>query len=439
MSRPADPPARASLEELFRLLPSLEEAEELRLALAGAAEPVPGGEWSRAGSYATVDRWVVGIDGVEAALRTAERLHHRQVRNFYRGYARALRRQMAGDVSGAVEELLALAEAAELTGRLERARALYEVALSLSLPLPGKELQALGLRRIARILRGQAELAEALLYYERSAEVGELADDATAVVGARIGIGTVLVYQGRWAEAERSFLQALELLDARAAGPALERGQIHNNLGMVLTREGRLEEAEAWFERALALWGEMDSPVDLAICRHNLAILRKRQGRRAEALTHYLEALALAVPAALRAVIATDLARFHLEEGDFAEATRWGREAERQAVAGRSPYALGHMYLGLGNIARGRGDEEGFVFYEKALEIAREKRLPFLEAETLLDYALLRRRMGGAEEARSYAERAREIFQQLEAVHEQERAARILAEVTTPEVEVDPV
>ena len=89
------------------------------------------------------------------------------------------------------------------------------------------------------------------------------------------------------------------------------------------------------------------------------------------------------------------------------------RVAEEHAIASRSPYTLGYMYRNLGNLARARGDEDGFTFFEKALQIAREKGYPSLEAETLVDYAELRRNAGGGEEAEAYLERARELFIQL--------------------------
>ena len=72
------------------------------------------------------------------------------------------------------------------------------------------------------------------------------------------------------------------------------------------------------------------------------------------------------------------------------------------------------MYRQLGNLARARGDEDGFTFFEKALEIAREKGYP-------VRWRPRRWRTtpscggadGGQEEAQAYLERARELFKEL--------------------------
>ncbi|MDQ3605507.1 MAG: tetratricopeptide repeat protein, partial [Gemmatimonadota bacterium] len=122
-------------------------------------------------------------------------------------------------------------------------------------------------------------------------------------------------------------------------------------------------------------------------------------------------------------------ADLHLKEGHLLQAERYGREAEEHAIAARSPYYLAEMYRGLGNIARAKGDHDGFTFFEKALEIAREKDYRLLEAKTLTEYAILRSEMREWEEAISYLERAREIFSELGAVYEQARAARCLEEL----------
>jgi hypothetical protein len=52
------------------------------------------------------------------------------------------------------------------------------------------------------------------------------------------------------------------------------------------------------------------------------------------------------------------------------------------------------------------------------------KGYPFLEAETLADYAELRKQNGGLEEASAYLERARDIFVELGAIRYADRMQR---------------
>jgi tetratricopeptide (TPR) repeat protein len=245
---------------------------------------------------------------------------------------------------------------------------------------------------------------------------------------ARTGLGNVRLWQGRWSEAEHCYHDALALADLAGPGTLmLERGQIYNNLGNVTTRGRRLDEAEGWFESALRVWDTLESPLDLGICLHNHAQLREAQQRRDEAAGDYEAALRLPIPSWLRSAIATDFAAWWLGEGHITQAEEWGRVAEENAIAAGSPYTLGAVYLGRARIALARGEADGFIFFEKALEIARSKGYPSLEAETLLDYALLRAQNDGVEEAVAYLERSCELLRGLGAMSELERAEAALA------------
>ncbi|HEX8243015.1 MAG TPA: tetratricopeptide repeat protein, partial [Longimicrobium sp.] len=215
-------------------------------------------------------------------------------------------------------------------------------------------------------------------------------------------------------------------------------GHIYNNLANVTHRLQRLDEAEVWFESAFRVWDAVSSPADLGICLHNYATLRETQERYDEAHTAYAAALRMALPAWLRATIATDFASWWLHEGHLTQAEEWVRVAEENAIATGSPYTLGITYLGRGKFALAREDPEGFIFFEKALEIAREKGYSSLEAETLAEYARLRVLTGGTEEAMAYLERACDIFREVGALGELERARAALDELRAGVSELDP-
>jgi tetratricopeptide (TPR) repeat protein len=237
--------------------------------------------------------------------------------------------------------------------------------------------------------------------------------------------------QGHFADAEGSYRGALRHAELFGEGAALglEIAQLYNNLAMVISRQEREDEAEVWFQRARAAWREIDSPADLAVCLHNHALLHLRAGRTEAARRELEEAVELDAGAATRAAIAVDLAECNARLGSLGEAERWGRRAEEFAIASRSTYALGHLYLGLGTLAHARGETHALVFFEKALDIARRCEYPLLEAETLLEYALLREVEGGTEEAVAFLERAREIFTELDHPRERDRAEREIQRV----------
>jgi tetratricopeptide (TPR) repeat protein len=423
--------SEATVEELLGILPALDELEMLRLRLIGVAYPDPKRAWDSSSAYATVDKRIVTPADVERSVEEADAALRQYVASLHDGLRPLFRSFFSGDTGSAARHLVTLGESHEDRGRARSARECYRAALRMSLPLPDKGAQVLALRRIARVSLALGEFREAAAHYERSAELARHSGDLHGEVVARIGAGNVSNWQDRWPEAERYYLEALRIAQ-EAGGLALETGQIFNNLGSVATRLQRFEEAEQWFEQALAIWNALPSPVDLSVCLHNQGHLRAYQGQRTEARKAYEQALALPVSSTMRAVIASDVAELLGEDGHLMLAEDWAREAEEHAIAAGSPYALGRMYYARGNLARVRGEVDGFTFFEKALEIARDKGYPYLEAETLAQYADLRLKTGGVEEAQAYLESARDIFSDLGAVHDHARALEALARLAVP-------
>jgi tetratricopeptide (TPR) repeat protein len=421
------------VEELHRLLPGLDELERLRLSIVGAAVPDPARAWDGSQAYTTLDKRVISLERLEDAAAEAEAELHEHVQMLFAGLRPVLRAYAAGEGDEAARALIALGEAQESRGRYRGARRCYEAALQLALPLVEKGPQLVVLRRLARIARVMGDLDEAQRYYRRSGELARDAGDSRAEVIARTGLGNVLAVQGHWVEAEAEYREALERAECLGEYEMrLELAQLCNNLAMITTRQNRLDEAERWVMAALARWAELDSPSDKAICYLNQGQLRARQGRAEEARAIYRRALSLPIPPEVRVNLCLDLAESYLRDGHLTQAHEYGREAEAQAIRAQSPYTLAGMYRGLGNIARGSGEDDGFIFFEKALQIAREKGYALLEAETLADYAELRAQSGQIEEARAYLERARELFVYIGAAHEQARAAERLHTLSVP-------
>ena len=417
-----------TVEALLQLVPGVDELELLRLELIRDAVPDPGRAWDSSSAYSTVDKRILTADDVERALTKAHDLMVQYATVLHEGLRPVFRSYFAGDSEGASRHLIALGERHEASGRANGARQCYHAALRLALPLPDKAAQILVLRRLGRVGLALGDFKDATAFYERSAELGHDSGDLPGVIIGRTGAGNVSMYQGRWAEAEQAYLSALELSEG-AGALALERGQLYNNLGNLHTRWGRLESAEEWLEKARALWEGVHSPVDRAVWFLNLGHLREAQDRLPEAREAYECGIALPIPSTVKALIAADLAEACLRDGFMSQAEEVARLAEEHAIESSSPYTMGYLYRSLGNLARARGDEDGFTFFEKALQIAREKGYPSLEADTLANYADLRRKSGGVEEAEAYLERARELFIQLGSVLSVADTERALNEI----------
>jgi tetratricopeptide (TPR) repeat protein len=416
--------ASLTVERLLTLIPPLEELDGLRSGIARAAIPDWEARWARSGTHATVDMRVVVPESLEPVVREAEETLHRYVASLFATYRAVLHTFCAGDHANTIESLIQLGEEQERYERPRHARQFYDAALALSLPLPEKSLQILASRRIGRAALAASEFDEAWGWYQRSATLARDAGDPQGEVVGWTGCGNVRAFQGRWTEAEECYQRALERLKTQdgAEWADAHRAQLYNNLGMVTTRQNCLDEAERWLSLVFDLRDSLQSPSDRAAWYHDLGTLRGKQERHQEAREFFHRALETAVAPAVCAVVAIDLAMSYLEDRLFHRAEDWARKAEEHAIAARSPYSIGRVYLGRGNIARAQGAEGGLTFYEKALEIARDKDLRALEGEVLLDYALLRKQMGGMEEAQAYLEHARTIFSELGEVHDRTRA-----------------
>lgn len=413
--------------------------DPLRFALVSAAIPDPAKEWAASSAYATIDKRVIDLESVAEALREAESDLHRHISELFATVDTLLRACYSGDEAGAAQHLIAQGERYEQQGQVERARHLYEHALRLSFPLAERAPQILALRRIGRVLLTCGDLSGAYQFYSRCIQVARDVGDMEMEVNARIGVGNALVRQGSRPAARSAYHEALARIEESSLDLELQRAQIYNNLAVTALREDDLDEATRWSDRASSLWEVVSSPVDAAIWHHHRAEIRARQGHIQEGKVLYEQALELPAPPAFRAAFAIDLAELCMAEGYVQDAIHWARQAEDHAIAAHSVDYLCHVYRGLGNIARDTGHEDGVAFYEKALDLARKRNLPFSEAQTLADYAELRARADGVEEARAYLERAREIFLEVGATPEARRAEEALATLGAPEEPEEPV
>jgi hypothetical protein len=70
------------------------------------------------------------------------------------------------------------------------------------------------------------------------------------------------------------------------------------------------------------------------------------------------------------------------------------------------------VYVIMGRLRGRQGDENGFVFFEQAIELCRSgEPARRLEADVYREYATFRTTMGDRHEARAYLERARDLLE----------------------------
>ena len=124
----------------------------------------------------------------------------------------------------------------------------------------------------AELLKDHREFANAIAEFREAMRIDRFLSDV-----AYAGIGSTLVKQDKWTEAEQVFREAL------ASNPKLPMA--HSSLGVILYEQGKHAEAIRHFQQAL----EIDP--DLAIPHNNLALAFAKQDNFPEAVRHYREFL----------------------------------------------------------------------------------------------------------------------------------------------------
>jgi tetratricopeptide (TPR) repeat protein len=267
----------------------------------------------------------------------------------------------------------------------------------------------LALRRAARAHLALGEPAKALVFYRASAEDAAASGDATGCVIAGTGIGNVLAFQGRWAEAQSAYRAAY---DAAVSVDERLRAQLCVNLSLVAREQHRLDEAEGWLAQARGSWDRM-SDADRSVWWNNEGLLLMERGDVTRAARAFEDALECAGGHFDRAMIYDNRAELAARAQRVNDALDLSRQAEEHALAAGAPRALAEIYVRMGKLFGLNGDANGVTFFEKALELCRTGGYPLLEGTAHLEYGLFRQSLGEHDDGRPHLLRAREIFGEL--------------------------
>jgi tetratricopeptide (TPR) repeat protein len=411
--RPAD---RLRVDRFLGFLPDLPALRSIRENLLAASRPDHGRRWTGSGELGTVGGRVIDADRLAESIPAmlsaeAERAASRAERVL--GLARAME---ANDWEGAMEVLMEAGERSEADGLADEAEAWFLAARDLGVEA-GSPRRTEALRKAARAARNAARLGDAARRYEeawREASDSGLVPDA---VVAATGRGNVAVDRGAWAEAERWYLEGLQLAEPAALpddeGAAL-RWPLAQNLSITAREMGRLDASATWLERAAA-WardahGEGSDGAHQLDIENGLGQLALARGNPALAEAHFRAALEGPGAPLSRIGVLVNLGEALLASGRALEAGQVARQAELDALRNRVAGRLPQVYRLLAEVARFRGEPEAFVFLDRALELCRTHALPpWEEARTLRLYAAFRRAEGEEEAASAAEQRAAEL------------------------------
>lgn len=426
---------RIRVDDILELLPDLDELAPLLDEVMASAGPDPDRIWAGSGELETLGRRRVDAAALKARVPTLVEECTAHLERVFTGVAAAVEALAAGDREGAARALLAVGEQEEARERPDRA---YRYALSAhgaARALRDRTLASLALRRAARAARALGRLGEAAALYERAWQDARDGNDRDGLVVACIGRGNVAVDRGLWSDAREWYDRALEHLPEEAP-PRAERWHVLQNLGIVHREEGRLDACRAVLTEAEEVARALGDPAAEVEVNNGWGQLLMAEGDLPGAEARFRAALAAARDARSRAVVWVNLGEVLLARGRILEAEEAGREAETAALRGRIMTRLPEIYRFLGRLARERSPDHAFVFYERALAVIEERRLPAFErAVTAEEYAEARLRGGETGLAAGLLREALRIRTALGMTEHARKAALRLAELGEREPE----
>jgi tetratricopeptide (TPR) repeat protein len=407
---PIAPPLR--VEQALRLLPDVEDLAPLRGFVVSLSSSRSPGAWAAAEPNRTIGKRT--LDPTALRARVPQVLNHVTGRAavLYAAAVDALESEQSGDLSQAVRALVRAGEYEERGVRYTHAHAWYRQALVIAEQLRDRQPEMEALCHLGRLEATRGYLEEGARAFQRSLALADAESDSEHAAGACQGLGNVLCAQSQWTGAVAWFNRGLGYAKTNrglAAGLSL-------GLGETALRSGQADVAADHLRRALESFeavGDNGGVVRTLLARGRM---EARQGRSQEALTSYREALTR-LPVAnadsvLELAVRLRLAELYLDLGRIFDTEDEARRAEDIAITHQLPTSLARVYMIMGKLRGKQGDENGFVFFEQAIELCRGgEPARRLEADVYSEYAHFRKTMGDRHEARAYLERARELLQ----------------------------
>jgi tetratricopeptide (TPR) repeat protein len=412
-----------TLDRLLGALPETGELALLRAALLSASVVDPARLWSSSSAYATYDKRVVSPQALDDAVSEAARRAQLRVQHMYEVLRRVLVSLSRNDVDGAASELVLAGEQLEADEDFVGAISWYVAAERLAARAGNHAVRAMALRNCAMLHVAVGASDDAIACYKASFEQAQAAGDLEGQVVALTGLGIVAGYQGRTQAALALFEEALNVCGEQFAR---RQAQLFTNMAAMLGEDGDYDAASDRLAAASALWSHLTES-DRCGWYNSRGLLALSRGEIEMAESILRQALGAAHSEFERAMVLDNLAELFVKQGNLSEAEGLARSAEEAALRAASPRALAEIYIRLGKIFRLRGDANGVTFFEKALEICRPRRYPQIEANAYLEYGHFRRLHGDMEEARTYFERARQLFSEIGAARLERAAADQLA------------
>lgn len=394
------------VEQVLRVLPDIDALAPLRASIISRSQTGTAAE-----PYLTVGKRVVDSTELRQLVPGAVAQFTRHLAQLYDGAVVALEAMERGDMAAAARALLRAGQCEEAAGRDSAARAWYEMALRIAEELRDRRPELEALRHLGDLEAGHGSLELAARFYQRSFALADAEQDVESAALACQGLGEVALARGLWQGASSWYAQGLRYAsDNPLLTALLTIGQVK-----VATARDDREGAERALRQARALLVDLRHTEGMARLHNAWGLLDAMRGRFQEALLHYREALAQLRSGErnprLEMEIRLNACDLFITWGHLAEAEDELRRAENLAIANNLTRELARTYVAIGRLRGRQGDDTGFIFFEKAIELSQGREpSPRIEAAAYFEYGLFKQALGEHEEGPAYLERARDLL-----------------------------
>jgi tetratricopeptide (TPR) repeat protein len=323
--------------------------------------------------------------------------------------------QLHTEAVPSAESLLREGRHHDVGGRPAEAMECYAAVVDLTANGGNDRARAEALRRLGILhhLRAEPEVAHDLC--QRSCDVAVRAGAQDLAADASNALAGFALERGDLAAAQERYCYALQFA---GEDPSLT-GKIEQNLGIVANIRGDWSQALDHYSRSLNAYTAGADQRGCAIAHHNLGMLHADRKQWQQADSHYQTSQDLAAAAGdrhLGGIATMNRAEVRLAKGDC-EAARAGAEEALQVfneIEARRDKAAAHRLLGM--VLRQRGQialAESHL--RAALEIAASASCPLTEADVAKELAALYQVQGRRDAVFSLLNRARDLYQRLQA------------------------
>jgi tetratricopeptide (TPR) repeat protein/transcriptional regulator with XRE-family HTH domain len=282
-----------------------------------------------------------------------------------------------GDRAGEASALRNLGIAAGALGRQDEAIDRFEQSLAIREELGDRDGMAATLTSIGVAHDALGRFPEAIRYQRRCLALRLDIGDRLGAAGALLNLGVTLEQCGDHRNARDNYLQALAVF--REFGDRLGESHALNNLGNVSRQLGHHDTALAYHQSALATYRQLGSRSGEAFAIAGLGMALDRLGHHHDAQSRHEQALRIAQEIGehgLEAEILNNLGDNLLAQDRLPDAAATYRHALTIAQAHRDQFEHARSLHQLGQVLHAAGDPGARSYWQRARELYEQLGLP---------------------------------------------------------------